>query len=533
MLALPLLAQDDLPSGEVDVIKSFDARLGSAERVLVRPELPPLDSNVRRQNYNIQPRTTTVDYLPPKIRPLAFRTEKPEEGYNGYIRLGAGTPLAFYGEGSYDFVDSDVFNIGIDLLRHSMDNNSNVENQKFSRNHFGADATYYADQGFAVQGNVGFNTKTVHYYGYNDLNEELGEDRFSFQREAVRQRFNMFDLGGRIFNGDRTVADFNYEASVGLYLLEDNFAARENGFDLVLSGTKWFDETHPLNLTLKTTLTNYKDTTKQSLNNFSLAPNYTYHGDAFKIKVGLNLASSDDEFSFFPDVEASATLVEGVVDAFVGATGDLQQNNLRTLSDYNPFIRTRLRVRNSRFYEYYGGVKGNISGITYRAQAGLKNVDNLALFQLGSATDSIATFNVLYDTASIVTIKGTLEIPLFDNLDIIGTVSQNFFSLDREDKPWHLPSLSVNASAVYTDTENNFVIRGDFFLENGVPFLNSQGEADNLNTLFDVSVSGELFFTDNFGAFLQINNLANNKRQRWFRYPTFGLNFLAGVTAKF
>ncbi len=533
LLSLPLAAQNDLPTGEVDVIKSFDARLGNAERVLVRPELPVLDSTVQRQTYSIQPRTINVEYLPPKIRPLAFRTEKPEEGYDGFVRVGAGFPSTFYGEASYDFVDSDIFNLGVDLLRHSLNNNKQVENQKFSRNRFGADATYYSDQGFAVKGDVGYSTRTIHYYGYNDLNDELDTMLYSFDSERVRQRFNMFEIGGKIFNGERTAADFDYSAGVDLYLLEDNYAARENGFDLLLQGTKWFDSRHPLTFQLRTDLTNYRDTTKQTLNNFYLTPSYTYHGDLFKIKVGFNLAVNNDNFNFFPDIEATATLVEGALDAFVGATGSLQKNTLRTLSDYNPFILTRLRVRNSKYYEYYGGIKGNLSGIGYRAQVGYKNVDRLPLYQLPNANDTIPRFQVLYDTASIVTIHGTLEIPLFDRFKILGTVSQNIYSLDREERPWHLPALSINAQAVYTSALEDFILRADFFLENGVPYRNTDGNAANLNALFDISLMGEYYFSENFGAFMQLNNLANNKRQRWFRYPTYGLNLLVGVTARF
>ena len=39
--------------------------------------------------------------------------------------------------------------------------------------------------------------------------------------------------------------------------------------------------------------------------------------------------------------------------------------------------------------------------------------------------------------------------------------------------------------------------------------------------------------SENLGAFLEINNLLDNNRDRWVNYPTYGLNFLAGVAAKF
>lgn len=372
----------------------------------------------------------------------------------------------------------------------------------------------------------------MHFYGYNDLNEDLGEN-FSFEPEQVRQKFNIFDFKASIFNGARTEADFNYYAGLKFYVMNDNYAARERGFDLLFSGTKWFDGTHPLTIELETDFTAYKDTANQSLNNFFLRPSYTFHGDSFSAKLGAVVASHDDNFTFYPDVELSALILGDVLGAYVGATGSLQKNNFRNLADYNPFISSRIEVRNSNYYYYYGGVRGNVQGIDYDAQVGYKTVDGLALFLLPDVYDTIPRFDVLYDTASIITIKASLSAPLFDGFTLTGAVSQNFFSLDREEKPWHLPSLEINAGVRYVTLEDKLTVRGDFYLENGVPYLNDDGDAENLNGLFDISLGADYFFTKNIGGFVQVNNLANNKRQRWFRYPTFGLNAMIGLVARF
>jgi hypothetical protein len=532
-LALGLAAQPDLPSGQVDIVKSFEARLAEANRIDVRPQLPPLDTTTRRLTYNVIGKDVSVEYLPPRIRPLAFRTEQPPTIYDGYASFGVGLPNAFYGELSYDITKNKEFDFGIDLLRHTLSNNRKVENQRVSDNRLGLDGTYYFDQGFAVRGKVGFQSNGVNYYGYNDLNAELDTNLYSFKLEEVRQRFNIFDFGLELFNGERTQGDLNYRAAADIYLMNDNYAARENGLLLTFGATKWFDEKHPLSVTLRTDFSSFRDTAQQSLNNFYLEPSYTYHGDAFQVKIGGNLVSNDDNFSFFPNLEASANVVDGVLTAFVGVNGSLAKNNFRNLVAYNPFILTRLTVQNSKWTEYYGGVKGTISGITYQGQVGYKQVDNLALFQLGNPLDSIARFDVLYDTASIVTIKGNVILPLFEGLELLGGVSQNIYTLDREEKPWHLPAFSLNAGAHYFTPDRKVDLRAELFLENGVPFLNSLGEADNLNALFDVSLRGEYHFTEKFGAWLEINNLAGNQRQRWFRYPTVGVNFLVGVSARF
>ncbi len=532
LLALPffLAAQETLPSGQVEVIRNFDARLLDTEPVKVRPELPPLDTTTKRQSYNILSKTFEVEYLPPKIRPVRFDGEAVQDSYNGYAKLGGGFPSALFGEFSYDLFAEDQYKFGIDLYHNSANNTKKVENQRFAFTKLGAHGTYYLDQGFAVDANLGYTIDNVFFYGYNEFNKE-NDTNISLDKEDIQQRFSIFDVGAKIYNGKRTQADFNYSAGFDIYLMQDDYAARENGFDLKFGANKWFNELHELKINLRTDFTSYRDTATQSLNNFFLQPSFTFHGDIFKAKLGLNVASHEDDFQLFPDVELSAALLGNVLSAFVGAEGSLQKNNFRSLTDYNPFLVSRIQVENTRYIQYYGGIKGNFQGIDYRAQLSYKDADNLALFLANQ--DSIPRFNVLYDTAQIFSIHGALTFEVLKGLNITGAVTQNFFSLEGQDKPWHLPSLTLNGGVRYTTMEGKLLVKGDFFLENGVPYLDRNNEAQNLNTLFDISLGADYLFTENIGAFVQVNNLANNRRQRWNYYPTLGLNALIGVTARF
>ncbi len=527
-----LYAQPILPGSEVDVVRSFEARLAEAERVGVSPVLPPPDTSIRRQNYSVLPRPLNVDYPAPIIRPRGLSREKPESTQNGLIKAGLGFPNAFYGDLSYNIVGLENFDLGFYAHRHSFDNSKNVENQKMGDTQFGAQGTYYNEKGFAIQLGATYTGMNRYFYGYNF--PEVAPDTLpSFTETEVSQRFNIFDFNGSLFNGVRTEADFNYSADVDFYLMDGEAATRENGFALTLKATKWLADRDPLDFRLRTDFTGYRDTSSQSLNNFYFNTAYTAHlTEQLKVKFGAMLTSNDDNFNIFPDIEASAIVVPGVATVFLGADGDLQKNTLRSLADYNPWIRTRIRVRNSEYNRLYAGVSGAAFGLNYRLEAAWKNVKNLALFQLDYNRE-IPQFDVLYDTARIFSLQASASLPLVKNLDVTGTLTQNIYSLDREEKPWHLPSLSLNTAAIYTMPEQGVQIRADLFMQNGVPYLTAAGEAKNLNALFDLSLSGEYQVTDNIGLWLQLNNLANNKRQRFAQYPTIGFNVMAGASVRF
>jgi hypothetical protein len=144
----------------------------------------------------------------------------------------------------------------------------------------------------------------------------------------------------------------------------------------------------------------------------------------------------------------------------------------------------------------------------------------------------------LYDTVGIFNIRGAITMHPTKDMELTATVSQNVYQKAKEIAAWGLPSLDINVGAKYTiinDPETNTVasVKAGLFVQNGVNFINKAKQADRLNGLFDLSLGGELFFSKNVGVFFDANNLLNLKRERWYNYPTFGLNILGGITARF
>ena len=406
-------------------------------------------------------------------------------------------------------------------------NNKDIDNQRFRETFGKLYGTYYFDQGFSVNGNIGFTSDEVHYYGYDH-----SVDRYI--REEIRQIFNNFDLDATFSNSTKTQGDINYSAMIKLNTLNDNFASEETNFLLDAKLEKFFNEKNPIAVRLITDFTNFQDTATQDLNNIFLIPSYTHHGDNFKVRAGFKVASHDDDFRFYPDIEASANVIGNKLAVFAGATGGLSKNNFKNISDYNPFIESRFMLRNTDYRHFYGGIRGNLAVVNYEIQAGFKDADDLALFLTspGAGIDSLR-FDVLYDSVNIINLQGTIKAQPISNLEMHGTLGFNVYDMENEEKPWHLPALELNIGGSYLMLEEKLKLKAELFIQNGVPYRDLQGNVDNLNALTDLSVGAEYQFANNFGVFLDANNLLANKRERWFRYPTFGINVLGGITARF
>jgi hypothetical protein len=535
LLTPSVLVAQKVPDQSQDVVKNFDARLIESEKITVNPVLPAVDTTTKAQSYNVPNVVLNVDYTPPKMRPIGMPQQKLPPQYHGYAKLGYGFPNSPYGEGAYRYGDASKFLIGAKVKHHSAADNS-YENRRFSTTDGEVNGTFYAQAGLAVDARVGFNNNTRQFYGYD---HERFLDRYS--RNDTKQFFNTLSAGAKAYNSARTVADINYGLGLNFWNLKDNFGNGETDFVIKGEGTKWFSEKHPLSVVIKADFTTLRprEGKTQNLNNIHLIPSFTFKGDAFSVRVGANLVSFKDVFYPLPDIEASLNIAGTQFAAFAGWKGDFVKNSYRNLTAYNPFINpdsvALFQIKNTIKTEYYGGIKGSLSILDYSIQAGYSDNKNLALF-LADSTDKFRRFDVLYDTVGITNIRGAVILRAAKDLEITGTVSQNIYTAKKEKAAWGLPSTDVNVTAKYSLAQKGnqkAVAKASLFVQNGVPFKTKAGEIQRLQPLIDVNIGGEYWFSQNIGAFLDLNNVLNLKRERWQYYPMMGLNVLGGITARF
>lgn len=360
-------------------------------------------------------------------------------------------------------------------------------------------------------------------------------DTSTFSAERTRQDIKILDLGGRVYNAERNETDFNFSVAPKFYLLNDYFSNKETGFELSLGGTKWFAEKHPLRLIIRADQTTFEDTAKQKLNNLYLQPSFTYHSDILQVKVGGNFVNNRDEFTIFPDAELTLRLIGNGIQIFGGAAGDLRKNTYRSMIEYNPFNQVRgVQLRNTEYRNYYAGAKGDLGFLEYTGQFTYAQANDLALYQTNFIPEGLTRFRIIYDDATITNVQGILKLRLFQALALTAALSQNLtFDLDDEDNPWGLPKTEMNFGATTNLMENKLELRGGLYIAEGIWFRDIEGVSRQGEALYDLSVGGSFRFTKNIGAFVDVNNVLDNKRARWYNYPMVGLNFLVGLTARF
>ncbi len=515
-----------LPSEEVDVLKKFEADLAQSQKLTTTPILPAIEDVSAGLSYTVPTRLLTLKYEPPSLKPLALKRDKPEPTYNFYTKLGYGLPNMPYADIHYASGASNKLAYNLHAFHNSANNTARQENQRFGETALKAEVTSF-NENFAIGGNLAYNHDVVHFYGYE--NSDTSE---VFARDSVRQRFSTFSGGVSLFNSKKTKGDLNYNLGLDFYNIRDLYNANELGGDVHIDFIKWFSNAHPFKLTIGNDFSRFNgDTIRTNNNVVYIKPNFTFHGGAFMVKVGANMAYADTTFYVFPDVEATVNIASDKFAVLVGATGDVQKNTFLSMTDYNPYIQNKLELRNTRENYYYGGLRGNFGGFSFEGLVGYKQFKNLGLY-LNDTTD-YKRFNVLYDNANSVNIHGSVNFTAIKNLELGATVELNTYTMDSLAAAWHLPNFEMNINAKYYLLDKKLTLKGELYNAGGISYLDESGATLNTGALFDLNLGANYQMNDKFGVFIDLNNVTNQKFQRWYRYPNFGFNMMAGITLKF
>src|SRR5690606_36125275 len=297
-----------------------------------------------------------------------------------------------------------------------------------------------------------------------------------------------------------------------------------------------FGETVVLSVGLASYNDIYKDIQDIKQNYFEFNPELTYSTGRFKLSGGVLVLSSGSDAAIKPDGEIEVGIIPNTIHAFVGADGGYKINTLRNFIVENPFMAHTIdSLHITNINHYYAGVKGNISGISYQLQGGYRAMNDLALFQIRPPLDTLEDYFILYepifDDATNIYGELTISMPLLNNLNVYSLIRYDHYEMEELAEAYYIPSTKVQLGGKYSMMEGRVNLGLDFNFLTAVKY--PENEFQKPNAVFDINLSGEYLFTENFGAFLQLNNLADSRYIRWQDYEGLGLNVLAGISVRF
>ena len=552
-LTLSVSAQsnvDTLPELDVvDIVKAYEPILISSDKVPFGPNLPNISkTKPDAQAYSYTDVRGKVTYGPEDIRPIKAASKKPEKNQFFYAKIGAGFPITPLAKVIITNPVKTKYSAGLDA-----DFIMTFKNKKDFQNYtdlkikgFGE---YYIKKKAAIGAELFYRLNQHNFYGY--ANDVL------FNKDSIKTNFNRF--GGALKLRGIEESDYYYSGDLNFTsVINKNVFHKPKELTVAVNaeGGYNFKKNYwlgaRLNLTNVSYKGNYQDTSffafLNNQNHLSLQA-IPYGKIKFKIwqlKAGPNLIITNRRFYVLPEIENQLQIYKDYLVMYNEWKTLVKINSLNNLSLENPFLVTDNYDNSVDELRTIAGFRGSVKGFGYDIRFSHLVSRNNAQF-----------VNEIFETLSDTFPQVSFEIQNIAKLQAWNPHIGISYSLGNQfgAKAWfdyfiynkntaaelsYIPKLKAGFSAFYNWKDKlyfNIDITGHGKV-NAVQHTYDDTLALTttlipIKGLIDVNLSANYFITKNIGIFVDVNNIGFQKWQRFYRYPTYNFQVIAGVKLSF
>jgi hypothetical protein len=530
-VAISSFAQRDTTKKQsIDITSSYKPVLRNAVKInFSAAQLNP-DSSKSMSAYSIPQQNLFYTYQPVSLKPLALQQDTSLElGTRNFLKAGIGNYSTPYFSTGFSFGDGkkQLVNVYADYISSKGD----IKNQNYSDFHLKAAGSVFTEKN-EIYGGGDIRQQDYSLYGYDHVAHE-------YSKSDVLQRFQQVKLTGGIRNKEKNESGINYDPNAEINIFHNKDKVQESSLILNAPVYKTFSD-FTVRVVAKADITTYKSKNladNVSLNNniFSIAPELIYVSpeSSFNIHGGVTPAWDNGKLSVLPNIYGEFKLKEQVFLVQAGLVGRLIKNSYQNLSVINPYLETVSVQNNTKEIEFYGGIKATLGDhFNFNAKASYISYTNLPLF-VNNNTDQKSFLVRNESSIKDLRIHGDLSYISQDKFTATAGVTLNGYTgLKDNEKAWGTLPVEMNASLRWWAFKQ-VLIKGDFMAFGGGPVLLNDNTAATLKAGNDLSAGVEFMINKRFSAWLDVNNIFNNKYQRWLNYPVYGLNILGGVTYRF
>ena len=545
-------SQDSIETQVVSIVKPYTPKISDAFKMKQTPRLGGSETPQKPVTYTIFSIPVASTFTPAKGNSVRLKKFKKEKLFQNYAALGLG---------NYGTVLGNVY------LNHKLGRGERL----------GSSIEHYSSQGGidGLQLDDDFSNSSVQVNYAKSLKTFVWNSDVTYKRLAVnwyglpfettasidpKQVYSTVKLGSDIqfTEGVFQSAKLQLQRFSDAYDSQEYHLKGESNLQINLLDS-------PINTVFKVDYLkgefskNYTTSQAQPYGNiqFSLAPSYQYIQDDLTVLVGfkayyaMDSEQNKNDFYIYPNIEVSYAVVNSLVVAYAGIKGDLHQNTYQDFAQANPFVSPTLDIRPSHTpYKIVVGTKGKLSQtVGYDVKGSFTSEQDKALFRTQSIQNlSIPnnynrgnSFRVVYDDVEVFNISGALEIDMSQKLSMRLKGDLYNYTSDSEPTAWNLPDFEASVFLDYQLSEKWTFAGSVFYLGSRQDTINFEGlfipepitPNTTLDAFIDANVQLDYDITNQFSAFVKVNNIVNKSYNRWSNYPVQGLQILGGVSYKF
>ena len=527
-----LLAQRDSTKKQtIDITSSYKPVLRNSVKINFSASNLPTDTSKILNLYNVPPQNLFYTYQSVSLKPLALTQDSSLDlGMRNYIKAGFGNLSTPYLSAGFSFGDgkTSMFNLYADYISSK----GKIINQDYAQMNVKASGSYFTNRN-EIFGSVGIKNQDYYLYGYDHA-------LHNYNKADILQRFQDVSIQGGIRNKDKNETGINYSPNAQITVFSSQNKLTESSLVLEVPVEKTFGEVLSIKVAVKADVTSY--TTKNlipnnvKLNNniFQISPELIYATNMIDIHAGVIPTWDNGKFTLLPNVYGEAQIKDNSFLVQAGLIGRFIKNTYRNLSTINPYLQPVSFQQNTKETELYGGIKKSVGKhFNFSAKAGLISYSNFALFINDTATDNKSFLISNESKLSDLRLHADMSFINQDKFTVTAGLTFNGYTGMKDNaRAWGTIPLEMTASMRWWAFKQ-VMLKGDFKTFSGGAYLLKNNANGTLIGGTDLSAGAEFAINKNFSAWIDVNNILNNKYERWHNYQVYGLNILGGIIYKF
>lgn len=528
--SLAATGQDTTKRRTIDITSTFKPVLREASKLNFQASPAFADTIRPKLTYNIPAENLLFAYQPAQLKPLSLDIDSLSDwAYSNYIKVGFGNVHQPYVKAGFSFGDGE--NSFINIFADHYTSKGDLPFQKNSLTKVGAALTYKTPKNLEWNAGLGFSSDDYYLYGYKP-------DSLVFTKDQLRQRFQTIE--GRVSMRNIVPTEFglSYHPSARVSVFTDNHDPRASEANSVINVPvqKNFGKSTAFNLGLTADLTSYRNkrisTTSEINNIYMISPTVLLKTPNLYLHAGITPSWDQGNFHMLPNAMADITTNDQRFTLQLGWIGYYNKGSYQRFTAVNPWLAQPDSLLNTRVQEGYVGFKGSVGNhLSYSAKVGYQQHKNIPLF-VNDGGDG-KTFLILYeDKLNMIQTHAEAEYRVGEKFSAKGIFNWNIFKIHEYDRPWGLIPIELTTNLRWQVVKDLF-LRVDLWAWDGPRYRIKNGDTRKGEGAFDLNGGAEFRITKNFNVWLQMNNILNNRYERWNQYESFGFNILGGIVYSF
>lgn len=540
----------------VIISTQFDPVVNEAMKISDNPSIFDTSFAIPDLKYEIMNNVFSTKYNVEEIKAAKVKGEPISMLYNGNIKAGMGTYLTPYFEGLY----SETRNKSLLYAIHARHYSSHWSIKDYAKNHFADnDINIYGKKiwnKFFVDAKAYYNNSINYYYGFNNDSIKLDNSDFRtswhnvgfkanyeslFRNEDAlnhKLSFGIEDLFGKWGSNELTVR-LDAEASKRFELfdkdkqllgLELSYLHSLSNFDVsILNAAPYFSkDVIPLLF-----FTNPTQTYNTGL--VSIRPYFDFKVNKFQLHTAVDFVTEfgqEKDFYIYPTAIIYFPLMPKKIYFEGGLTGNLERISLNTIRIDNPYISPFLSIKTTSNYKLFAKLSSTFSNkLGINLEAGLQNFSNLHFYELEPFAEYNNMFNIVYDDAVRYYLKAHLEYNIIKVFSLNLDAEFQSYKMDLLDFAYYKPTFTTSLSLQYI-VANKLIFDLIPQFKSGMKAM-YLGEEKKLDPIIDINLSINYKYSDQLSLFVKLNNLAFQRYQEYYNFPSQKFMGMIGASFSF